>query len=323
MPGPGRGAARPARRGRRGRCRRPAAGSSYVGTSSVSTSARWLSSSARRSAWSRASVEQAGDQRRRCPVSPPRVSSVDTCFLVTLPARIAVRSSSSRSRGRTWLTTTPPTGSPCSRSSAMPSAVSCTGISSSTVTRWHGGLRRAEQPGHRVGLALDRAHPGQPGQLVVDPEELRDPAGRRRVEHDGVVGDRVLVAGVALGRLVDLAGQQHVADAGGDGGRELDDAEAVERLPGPAELVVHREVLQQRRLRVDVQRVDHAAALALRPDQTGGDPALGVRQRLDVEHPGDALPALDLAEQHVACRSRPAPARARRRRSTSRCRPCR
>ena len=43
------------------------------------------------------------------------------------------------------------------------------------------------------------------------------------------------------------------------------------------------------------------------PDQTGGDPALGVRQRLDVEHPGDALPPLDLAQQDVACRSRPAP----------------
>ncbi len=34
------------------------------------------------------------------------------------------------------LTTTPPTGSPAARSSAMPSPVSWTGISSRTVTRW-------------------------------------------------------------------------------------------------------------------------------------------------------------------------------------------
>ena len=52
--------------------------------------------------------------------------------------RRAPRASSSapRSCGRTRLTTTPPTGRPAARSSAIPSAVSCTGISSSTVTRW-------------------------------------------------------------------------------------------------------------------------------------------------------------------------------------------
>ena len=163
----------------------------------------------------------------------------------------------------------------------------------------HRRAGRAEQPHHLVGLGLDRADLGQPGQLAVDAEELGDPAGRRRVEHDGVVLDGVLVAGVALGGLVDLAGEQHVAHAGRDRGGELDDAEAVERPAGAAELVVHREVLQQRRLGVDVQRVDHAGAGAVVVDQAGGDPALGVGQRVDVEHPGDALSALDLAQQHV------------------------
>ena len=58
----------------------------------------------------------------------------------------------------------------------------------------HGGPLRAQQRHHRVGLALDRADLGQPGELVVDVEELRDPAGRRRVEHHGVVLAGVLVA---------------------------------------------------------------------------------------------------------------------------------
>ncbi len=163
----------------------------------------------------------------------------------------------------------------------------------------NGGPRRPEEGRDRVGLALDRAHPGEAGELVVDAEELGDPPGRGRVEHDRVVGDRALVAGVAPGRLVDLAGEQDVADAGGDRGRELHHPEPVERLPGPAQLVVHRQVLQQGRLRVDVQGVDDSAAAAVRPGQPGGDPALGVGQRLDVEHPGDPLPPLDLAQQHV------------------------
>ena len=66
----------------------------------------------------------------------------------------------------------------------MPSAVSCTGISSSTVTRWTSVLRRAEERHHGVGLGLDRPDLRQPGELVVDVEELRDPTGRRGVEHD-------------------------------------------------------------------------------------------------------------------------------------------
>ena len=158
--------------------------------------------------------------------------------------------------GRTRLTTTPPTGRPASRSSAMPSDVSCTGISSSSVTRCTAVRRRAQQLHHRVGLRLDRPDLGEAGDLGVDLEELADAAGGRGVEDHGVVRDRSVPVRAALDGLVDLAGEQDVADAGGDGGGEVDHAELVERLPGAAELVEHREVLQQRRLRVDVQRVD-------------------------------------------------------------------
>ncbi len=167
----------------------------------------------------------------------------------------------------------------------------------------HRGPRRAEQRHHRVGLVLDGADLGQPGELVADVEELGDPPGGRGVEHDGVVLRGALVAAVALHRLEDLAGQQHVAHAGRDGRGELHDAEAVQRLAGAAEPVVHREVLQQRRLRVDVQGVDGAGGAAVPTlaavAQPGRDARLGVRQRVDVEDPGQALAPLDLADQHV------------------------
>ena len=48
-----------------------------------------------------------------------------------------------------------------------------------------------------------------------------------------------------------------------------------------------------------LQRVHACPAAARRLAQPGGEPALLVGQRVDVEHPGDALPALDLAEQDV------------------------
>jgi hypothetical protein len=103
----------------------------------------------------------------------------------------------------------------------------------------------------------------------------------------------VLAPLVAVDRLVDLAGEQDVADARRDRGREVDDTEAVERLAGATEAVVHREVLQQRGLRVDRQRVEVAAVV--RPLD---DPALLVGQRRHVEQLRDALPPLDLAEEH-------------------------
>ena len=75
-------------------------------------------------------------------------------------------------------------------------------------------------------------------------------------------------------------------------------AEAVERPAGAAELVVHREVLEQRGLGVDVQGV-HGAGRDVADRQPARDATLLVGQRVDVEHPGDALASLDLAEQDV------------------------
>ncbi len=153
---------------------------------------------------------------------------------------------------------------------------------------------RAQQVHHAVGLVPHGADLGQPGELAVDVEELRDPAGRGCVEHHGAVPAGVLVAAVAVHRLVDLAGQQHVAQPRRDRGGEVDDAEAVEHLAGAAEPVVHREVLQQRALEVDREGVDVAGAL-----RALHDAALLVGQRRHVEELGDALPGLHLAQQHV------------------------
>ena len=123
---------------------------------------------------------------------------------------------------------------------------------------------------------------------MVDVEEPGD-AARRRGVHD----DRVVAVGAGAARhLVDLAGEQHVAHARGDGRGEVDDAELVERLPGPTEPVEHLQVLQQRSLGVDGQRVHGPAVQAV------GDAALLVRQRRDVEELSDALTTLDLAQQH-------------------------
>ena len=301
MPCPGRAGVRRARRARRGRCRPTSRGSSYDGDLERLDD-RALAVLERSPLGVVAGlVEEPGDEGARARRARPASGRPRRFFLRTLLARIAVRSSSSRSRGRTWLTTTPPTGSPCRRSSAMPSAVSCTGISSRTVTRWHAVCGDRNSRRDRVGLALDRPHLGQPGELVVDAEELGDPTGRRRVEHDGVVRRwRRLLRRVALRRLVDLAGQQHVAHAGGDGGRELDHAEPVERLPGPAELVVHR------RGTPAAPTPGRCARAWTTPPRSPFGPTSPVAIRrssygsgLDVEHPGDALPALDLAQQHV------------------------
>ena len=63
---------------------------------------------------------QVRGQRRRCP---------------SRRRRTRARCSSSSSGGRTWLSTSRPSGSPSARSSATASEVSCTGMSSSRVTR--------------------------------------------------------------------------------------------------------------------------------------------------------------------------------------------
>src|SRR5205814_8949414 len=99
---------------------------------------------------------------------------------------------------------------------------------------------------------LYRTNLGQPGDLGADVEETADPAGRRRVHHHRVVHVGVVAAaGPAPGRLGRLAGDQHVGQARGDGGGEVDHAEPGQRLPGAAQVVEHLEIVEQRALRVD------------------------------------------------------------------------
>ena len=159
----------------------------------------------------------------------------------------------------------------------------------------HRGDRRAQDRGHAVALGLDRPDLGQPGGLGGHVEEPADPAGRRRVQHHRVV-DPVAVHGPG-DRLLDLAGQQHVADAGRDRGGEVDRAELLQRPPGPAQLVEHVQVLQQGLLGVDREREHLAAAAGRGARVAGGDRPLLVRQRGPVEDPGDALALLHLDQQ--------------------------
>ena len=92
----------------------------------------------------------------------------------------------------------------------------------------HHGLRRS-----RSSRVIDSAWVwigpdlGEAGHLRVDVEEAGDPPCRRRVEHDRVVGRGPGGGGCPwrADGLVDLAGEQHVAHARGDRGREVDDAD--------------------------------------------------------------------------------------------------
>src|SRR3954471_18411198 len=92
---------------------------------------------------------------------------------------------------------------------------------------------RLQQAHHPLRLAAHGADPREVTELTVDVEELRDPAGRRCVEHHGVVPPGTAVARVALDRLEHLPGQQDVAQAWSDRGREVDDAEPVEQATSP------------------------------------------------------------------------------------------
>ena len=101
-------------------------------------------------------------------------------------------------------------------------------------------LAVAQHPGDRLGLRVDRPHLGEVGDLDVDVEE----AG-----HAPVGGASRTTASHALGpwprrwpggaadRLVDLAGEEHVAHPGRDGRREVDDAHPLQGAAGAAELV--------------------------------------------------------------------------------------
>ncbi len=201
----------------------------------------------------------------------------------------AVADSSGR---RTWFTMMPPTGSPASRRCCTPSAVSCTGISSSSVTRCTAVSRDAMTSITRVGLRPDRAGPGEPGDLGVDVEEPRDASGGRRVHDDRVV-DRYAVP-LAPHRLLGLAGEQYVADPGRDGRGEVDRAHPAQRGARATQVVEHLEVLDERLLGVDGEGEDLAAS------RRDGHASLGVRQRRYVEDLGQALPGLDLDDEHLA-----------------------
>ena len=138
---------------------------------------------------------------------------------VPLPAAPPGRRRGS-SGARAMLTMTPPTGSPAALSSASASTVSCTGISSSSVTRCTAVCgERSTAMTRRPGCGSGR--PGQPGDLGVDVEEPGDPAGGRGVEHDGVV-HRAPAARVRRTASYDLAGEQHVAQPGRDRRGEVD-----------------------------------------------------------------------------------------------------
>ena len=155
-----------------------------------------------------------------------------------------------------------------------------------------GGLRRAQHRHDAVALGLDRARAGQLAHLAGDPEEAGDPPGRRSVDDDGVVDRPAVVP--AGHRFLDLAGEQHVADAGSDRRGEVDGAHLAQRPAGPAQVVEQVEVLEEGLLEVDRQRLDLPAAAG------DGDAALLVGQRGRVEQLGDALPALGLDQQDRA-----------------------
>ena len=66
----------------------------------------------------------------------------------------------------------------------MASRVSWIGSASSSVHQVDRGLLGVQQLDHALGLRVHRAALGQIGHRLGDVEEARDPAGRRRVDHD-------------------------------------------------------------------------------------------------------------------------------------------
>ena len=175
----------------------------------------------------------------------------------------------------------------------MASSVSWMGNASRRVTRWIGGEVGVQNLDDAVGLRMHRAALGQIRHRLGDVEEAGDATGRRRVDDDGVVNGLFALLG-AGDDLADLAGEKHVAQAGGDRRRELDGPDPVHGAAGQPEVVEHGEVLEERGLGVDCQRVDGAAAVG------GGDLDLLVGQRWHVEQLCDALPPFDFHQQHLA-----------------------
>ena len=206
----------------------------------------------------------------------------------------------------------------------MPSAVSCTGISSSTVTRCT--TVRGERNSVITLSACDLIGPTL-ARPASSPLTLRNcairPVGGASSTTASYV-DGMAVAGVALHGLVDLAGEQHVAHPGRDRRRELDDPEPVQRLPGPAELVVHRRgtpAAPTRRPRAARARRRGArrAGSGTGRWRSGAPRRAAGRRRTSGRCPGGPRP------RRAGRRGprRPATGPARRRRWTCRSRPCR
>src|SRR5699024_30704 len=114
------------------------------------------------------------------------------------------------------------------------------------------------------------------GYCPGDVEKFHHPAGGGRVHHDSIVGVFAVRVGTA-DTFLDLSGDQHIADTGGQCGGELDGTHFAQCPPGETEVVEHFEVFQQGSLRVDVQRAQFTAACA------GSDTPLVVRQGLGIE----------------------------------------
>ena len=181
------------------------------------STARCSCSSATRSACSLGLRRAAGPPAarrappRRAPPSPAADSALATAVRGTLARRVPARPRPAAA-GRTMLTMTAPTGSPAARSSAMPSAVSWTGISSSSVTRCTAvsgdfSTRITACAWLCIGPILARP---ATSSLTFRKRVMR-PGGRG--VHDHVVVDEPPALVLAAHRLARLAGQQHVPQA--------------------------------------------------------------------------------------------------------------
>lgn len=151
-------------------------------------------------------------------------------------------------------------------------------------------LRGLEDPHDRLGLIVYRADLRETRDLVVDVQEAGDAACGGCVHHHVVVRE---AAGLLLApyRLTGLAGEEHVAQSGRDGGREVDRAELFQGAARAAQFVEHLEVVQQRQFGVDGEGVHLPAP------RSDGDLPLLVGQRFCFEELRDALSALDLDEE--------------------------
>ena len=251
---------------RRGRRRSAAAAARSVGGRAPASVGPLLALQRDRSACSAASAAAPRRARRRGRAARPRRAPA-AARLRRPRSRPTATASFQRAGLRaaaaaaTMFTMTPPTGRPAARSSATPSAVSCTGISSSSVTRCTAVCGDVARAITRVGLRLwIGPDPGQPGDLGVDVEEAGDAAGRRRVHDDRVVRPSG-PSGPCGGRPRSTLPVSSTSRRPGAMVVAKSIAPSFCRArPALPQVVEHLEVVQQRLLGVDRQRVHLAAA---------------------------------------------------------------